>query len=110
MIFEQLARQNRLLLKLLFCKELSVMYHNLITYGKNLAWAKRVDLILIFFLILLFIQPASAWYDISWNYKVDSNISDGYRPYQISLNISNSTGTNNATHIYCNGHCNLRFK
>jgi hypothetical protein len=27
----------------------------------------------------------------------------------MSINISNATGTNNATNIYCNGHCNSGF-
>jgi len=49
------------------------------------------------------------WWNSSWSYSVHNTITNGTRPYQISLNISNSTGTNNATHIYCNGNCNINF-
>ncbi len=55
---------------------------------------------------LYYLDP---WWDSSWNYKIDNTITDGVRPYQISLNISNSIGTNNATHVYCGGHCNVNF-
>lgn len=43
------------------------------------------------------------------SYKVNTSISDGMRPYQINLTVSNTTGTNNATNIFCNGHCNTNF-
>ena len=48
-------------------------------------------------------------------YMTSVNISGTIRPYQLSLNVSNSTGTNNATWVFCNGHClsnftDLRFK
>ncbi len=55
---------------------------------------------------LYYLDP---WFDVSWQYKTDNAIADGVRPYQISLNISNSIGTNNATQVYCNGHCNANF-
>jgi hypothetical protein len=63
-------------------------------------------LIHIFFsivLILTFSQAAAA------DFFVNNAITDGQRPYQLSLNVSNSTGTNNATHIFCNGNCNTNF-
>lgn len=67
-------------------------------------------IIILLFISLFFVSSASAsWYDISWQYKINNVIPDGARPYQISLNISNSTGTNNATTIFCNGHCNVNF-
>jgi archaellum component FlaG (FlaF/FlaG flagellin family) len=49
------------------------------------------------------------WWDGSWQYVINNPIANGARPYQISLNISNSTGTNNATHVYCGGFCNVNF-
>ncbi len=49
------------------------------------------------------------WWNGSWNYNVDNTVSDSIRPYQFSLNISNSTGTNNATDVFLNGHANINF-
>src|SRR3990172_4690690 len=49
------------------------------------------------------------WWNGSWDYRVDNPISNGFRPYQFSLNLSNLTGTNNATHIFLNGHSNINF-
>jgi hypothetical protein len=49
------------------------------------------------------------WWNASWDYRIDNPISNGTRPYQISLNLSNSTGTNNATHVFFNGHSNINF-
>jgi len=46
------------------------------------------------------------WWNSSWNYMISNNIDNGSRPYQISLNISNSVGNNNITHVFCNGKCN----
>lgn len=54
--------------------------------------------------------PQMTWWNNSWNYSTYNLIPNGSRPYQISLNISNSTGTNNATHVFCNGNCNIGFK
>ena len=48
------------------------------------------------------------WYG-SYSHRTNTSIVNGTRPYQISLNISNSTGTNNDTTIFCNGHCNTGF-
>ncbi len=71
-------------------------------------YAVRIGLFLVF--LILTIGPASAsWWNGSWAKKVDNQIADGARPYQLSLNISNSTGTNNATHVYCNGNCKVNF-
>jgi len=49
------------------------------------------------------------WWNSSWNYRIDSYIVNGSRPYQILLNVSNASGTNNATTVFCNGHCNKNF-
>jgi len=49
------------------------------------------------------------WWNTSWPYRADNHIANGTRPYQISLNISNSTGTNNGTFVFCNGSCNPDF-
>ena len=46
---------------------------------------------------LYYLDP---WWNASWSYKINNALADGKRPYQLSLNISNSTGTNNATHVY----------
>lgn len=53
--------------------------------------------------------PQFTWWNTSWLYRADNIISNGTRPYQILLNISNATGTNNATYVFCNGHCNSNF-
>jgi len=53
--------------------------------------------------------PEMTWWNNSWTYRVDNTIPNGSRPHQISLNISNTTGINNATTIYCNGKCNINF-
>jgi hypothetical protein len=67
-------------------------------------------IIILFLLLFVLINPASAtWWNDSWNYRVDNSITNGSRSYQISLNISNTTGMNNATHIFCNGNCNSNF-
>lgn len=64
--------------------------------------------ILIFIMAVLFVNPASAaWWNSSWNTSTSTAIPNGYRPYQLELNVSNSVGTNNATHIFCNGKCNV---
>ncbi len=66
--------------------------------------------VLIFLILMLSIQNASAaWWNTSFGYRTDTQIVNGSRPYQISLNISNSTGVNTATQLYCNGHCNVNF-
>jgi len=56
-------------------------------------------------LLLSSIQIASAtnWYDANLQYRINSSIPDGMRPYPLSINLSNATGTNNATHIFLNG-------
>lgn len=66
---------------------------------------------IIFFLILsvLIINPALAWYDNSYKYVTTSNVTNSFRPYTILLNVSNSIGINNATYLFCNGHCNINF-
>jgi len=49
------------------------------------------------------------WWNGSWNYYTDNPIPNSARPYQLPLNISNSTGTNNATHVFLNGHASNNF-
>ena len=49
------------------------------------------------------------WWNASWDYRIDNPIPNGARPYQISLNLSNSIGTSNATHVFLNGHSNINF-
>ncbi len=67
-------------------------------------------LLLLVFVLLLIVPTVSAtWWNNSWSNSVHNTISNGTRPYQISLNISNATGTNNATYVYCNGKCNTNF-
>jgi len=65
---------------------------------------KKILIAVLFFLIVSQIAAAQT------TYQADTtiSISDG-QPYQISLNVSNATGTNNATNVYCNGHCNANF-
>jgi len=65
---------------------------------------KKILIAVLFFLIVSQIAAAQT------TYQADTtiSISDG-QPYQISLNVSNATGTNNATTVYCNGHCNANF-
>ncbi|MBZ0176643.1 MAG: DUF2341 domain-containing protein [Candidatus Methanoperedens sp.] len=45
------------------------------------------------------------WANASYIYRTDGFISDGARPYQLLLNVTNSTGTSNATDIFTGGHC-----
>ena len=50
------------------------------------------------------------WWNASWDYRIDNPISNGTRPYQLSLILSNATGSNNnATHVFLNGHSNINF-
>jgi len=66
--------------------------------------------LLLIILMLLLINPASAnWWDSNWLFKSDNAVSNGSRPYVLELNVSNSSGTNNNTHIFCNGNCNPSF-
>jgi len=59
---------------------------------------------------MLLIPSASAsWYNYSFYNRVTNDIANGYRPYQLQLNITNDVGTNNGTHIYCNGGCLANF-
>lgn len=51
----------------------------------------------------------ATWWNGSWKYRIDNPIPDGPRPYQLSLNISNSNGINNATHVFLNGKANPDF-
>ena len=49
------------------------------------------------------------WWNASWDYRIDNPIPNGTRPYQLSLILSNATGSNNATHVFFNGHSNINF-
>jgi hypothetical protein len=42
-------------------------------------------------------------------YQINNTPIDGLRPYIFTLTINNSIGVNNATHVFCNGHCNSNF-
>jgi len=66
-------------------------------------------LIILLFLVYSVDVVSAAWADVNEPYRANVPISNGSRPYQISLNLSNSTGTNNATTIFCNGKCNPNF-
>ena len=46
---------------------------------------------------------------LSSNYSSDIQISNGTRPYQISINISNAVGVNTVTNIFTNGHANANL-
>ncbi len=72
---------------------------------------KILSLILLSIIVtMMLVSGASAtWADTNLAYKTNVSIIDGLRPYQISLNISNSTGANTATQINCNGYCNVNF-
>jgi hypothetical protein len=70
---------------------------------------KKIFIFSLFVLLLLAPSVSAAWWNSSWSYRVDNAIPNGARPYQISLNLSNATGTNNATTIFCNGKCNVNF-
>ena len=54
-------------------------------------------------------EERMTWWNGSWNYRIDNPIPDGARPYQISINISNSIGSNNATYVFLNGQSNTNF-
>ena len=66
-------------------------------------------IIILFALFLLLIPSALATDYTAWGYQTEVNVSGTTRPYQLSLNVSNATGTNNATWVFCNGHCNAGF-
>jgi hypothetical protein len=60
--------------------------------------------------LLLFLIPnVTAWWDNSWSYKINNDPNGTQRPYQLSINVSNNTGTNNNTYVFCNGRCNANF-
>ncbi|MDD5453918.1 MAG: DUF2341 domain-containing protein [Candidatus Ratteibacteria bacterium] len=44
--------------------------------------------------------PELTWWNNSWQYVVNNAMVNGIRPYQIPLNITNGTGTNNATDVF----------
>src|SRR5659263_102583 len=52
---------------------------------------------------------ATGWWNSAWQYKIDNPLPNGARPYQLSLTLSNSAGTNTATHIFLNGHAKSDF-
>ena len=52
---------------------------------------------------------ATGWWNSAWQYRIDNPLPDGVRPYQLSLTLSNSAGTNDATHIFLNGHAKSDF-
>ena len=72
---------------------------------------KMLRIAFILTIIACTIPSATAtWADSSYMYRaVMPEITDTYRPLQIPITISNSIGTNNATHIFCNGHCQSDF-
>jgi len=52
---------------------------------------------------------ATGWWNSAWQYRIDNPLPNGVRPYQLSLTLSNSAGTNTATHIFLNGHAKSDF-
>ena len=48
-------------------------------------------------------EDRMTWWNLTKLNMVNNPIQNGTRPYVINLNISNSTGTNNQTHIFGNG-------
>jgi len=59
---------------------------------------RTITLLLI---ILNIVIPASAAV-----YRVDNQIADGLRPGVLTVKLSNSTDSNDASNIYFNGKCN----
>ncbi len=49
---------------------------------------------------------SAAWYNDSFNYSVHNSFPNGIRPMVVNFTILNTTGTNNASYIFCNGLCN----
>ncbi len=45
------------------------------------------------------------WYNTSYNYRVHNKFTNGNRPMVVNFTILNTTGTNNASYIFCNGLC-----
>lgn len=70
---------------------------------------KVIRVVLLILIITILAIPSMAWWDQDWDARSENNISDGNRPYQLRLNVSNATGTNNATHVFCNGNCAPNF-
>lgn len=55
-------------------------------------------------LLMMLVQGASAaWWNESWNYKVDSMVYSADFPYQMNLTVHSTSGTNNATDIFLGG-------
>jgi len=67
----------------------------------------KITIALLFILIMA--VPSSAWWNASWAARTDNAVDNGPRPYQLRLILSNATGTNNATHVFCNGLCSPNF-
>ena len=62
--------------------------------------------VLFFLIIILTVGPASAaWANEAYTFRAPTSISNGTRPTQISLNVTNSTGTNNLTDVFTQGLC-----
>ena len=58
---------------------------------------------LVFLIFFLFIPAATAWADYA--YRIDNPKPNGALPYQLSLNVTNSTGTSNSTDLFTGGLC-----
>lgn len=63
----------------------------------------RRQLLLSVILVSLLIGVASA------EYYVDITIDNGFSPYQANITLSNSTGTNNITNLFLNGHAGVNY-
>lgn len=71
---------------------LKVVYHKIAEVGET-----KIQTIPTFYGVEV---PEMTWWNASWNAVANNGIANGTRPYELSLNISNGTGTNNATHVF----------
>jgi len=58
---------------------------------------------------MLIQTSAATWYDQNYTYSVHLSISNSVRPYVYNFTISNLSGTNNATNMFCGGHCQKNY-
>lgn len=71
---------------------------------QNANWSV-VGVMVLLILVVLSTPAGAVWVDSSSMYRTPTNVTEGVQ----SVNISNVVGTNNASFIFCNGHCAPNF-
>ncbi len=70
---------------------------------------KSIHILLLIFIIFSISPVSATWWDTNYPIAINFQVSNGTRPYEMSFNLTNQSGTNNLTHIFCNGNCSPNF-